>query len=222
MPSEQQFIELGRLTRDARNWFNVHQAANSEALGEAIVLAQRMLFPWAEQFVFERLSHELCEVEDLLSQAAAQIVAKFASLTAITGKEFYNLMKKMVEAFVHDLERRRRAFRRRCGGDAVSLERDAQAARLAELLVDEQPTPEALAVLTELKDDLRRVLKRLTRDERLVVRMILQGIPLAQVVETFGPKSRAAWRSARLRLREGLAGDDSASFGPASRTDRSA
>lgn len=205
MPSEQQYVELGRLVREARNWFSSHQAANSEALGEAIVLAQTMLRPRAGTFVIERLDRGLCEVEDLFSQAAEQIIDKFPSLVALTGKEFYKLMKRMVEGFVHDLERRRYAFRRRRGADPLSLERDAQAARLAELLVDEQPTPEALAILGELKIDVRRVMKCLTCDERRVVRMVLQGIPLAQIIETHGPKMRAAWRTARLRLREALA-----------------
>lgn len=156
MPSEQQFVELGRLVREARSWFNRHQAANSEALGEAIVLTQTMLRRWAEPYVFERLGRGLCEVEDLLSQAAEQIIDKFSSVIALTGKEFYKLMKRMVERFVHDRERRRHAFRRARGGDLLSLERDAQAARLAELLVDEQPTPEALAILAELKGEVRR------------------------------------------------------------------
>lgn len=204
MPSEQQFVELGRLVREARSWFSSHQAANSEALGEAIVLAQTMLRPWAGTFIFERLDRGVCEVEDLLSQAAEQIIDKFASLVALTGKEFYKLMKRMVEGFVHDLERRRYAFRRQRGGDPLSLERDAQAARLVELLVDEQPTPEALAILGELKNDVRRVTNCLSRDERRAVRMIMQGISLAQMIDTHGPKMRVAWRSARLRLREGL------------------
>lgn len=49
------------------------------------------------------------------------------------------------------------------------------------------------------------MLRQLACDERRVVRMILQGIPLAQIIETHGPKMRVAWRSARLRLRAGLA-----------------
>lgn len=208
MPSEQQYVELGKLVRNARNGFKVSQAAHSEALGQAIVLTETMLLPGAEQFVYERLGRGLCEVEDLFSQAAAQIIEKLASWTAITGKEFYNLMRRMVEGFVHDLERRRRAFRRRNGADMLSLERDTQAARLAELLADEQPSAEALAILAELKHHVRRAIKHFTHDERFVVRKIMQGIPLAQVIEEFGPRMRAAWRSARRHLRERLAPAD--------------
>lgn len=87
----------------------------------------------------------------------------------------------------------------------LSLERDAEAARLAALLVDEQPTAEDLALLRENKHEVRRVLKRLTREERFAVRLIMQGVALARIVELYGVPMRAAWRRARVRLRKGLA-----------------
>lgn len=93
-----------------------------------------------------------------------------------------------------------------------SLDRDARAAPLAELLVDEQLTPETLAILRELRSDVRPLLKRISRDERRAVRMNMEGRPVAQIVELFGRKTPAAWRTARLRLRDALAGAPEATF----------
>lgn len=205
MSTESQFDELGRLVREARTWFNVHRANDGMALGKAIVLAQKMLTTWAERYVADRLDQNECDAEDLLDQAGIQMVVRFPAADCITGKEFYRLLKKIVSDLVHDLERRRYARRRHGPGQVLSLERDAEAARQAALLIDDQPTGEDLAVLRENKGGLRRVLKRLTREERQAVRMIMQGMALAQIIELYGVRMRAAWRRARARLREGLA-----------------
>lgn len=206
MPSQQQFIELGVLVRDARDWFDIYHVNNGYAMGGAIELAEAMLLPWAEQTVVERLDQDPSEAQDFLSEAAARIVAGFASVTALTGKEFYTLMKTTVERLVCDQERRRFARRCRGGGETFSLDRDAATARLAELLVDEQPTGEMVAMLRELQVEVRRARQRLTREERLAVRLVMEGMTLARIVEAFGVPMRAAWRRARLRLREKLAG----------------
>lgn len=210
MPSEAQYVELGKLVREGMDWFHIHRANNSEALGKAIMLAQTMLAPWAERQVSDRLDKDAWEAEDMLHETSARIVARFDSLEATTGKDFLAIMKKIVENLIHDQERLRRAYRRKRGGETLSLDRDAQAARLAELLVDEQPTGETVAMLHELKDDVRRAMKRLTRLERFAVRQIMTGIPLARMIEIFGPNIRAAWRRARLTLREALAVEEAA------------
>lgn len=204
MPSETQFVELGRLARDGKCWFEVHRARNGVALGQAIDLGQAMLSPWAEAYVRERLNKDAWEAEDLTHQAGAQIIARIDSLEVTTGKDFYNLMKKIVRDLVHDQERQRFARRGKARCEPLSLERDAEAMRQAELLIDDQPTGEDLALLRENKGDVRRVLKRLTREERQVVRMIMQGIALARIIELYGVRMRAAWRRARARLRNGL------------------
>ncbi|HEX7447381.1 MAG TPA: ECF-type sigma factor [Pirellulales bacterium] len=207
MPSQQQFIELGELVRETRDWFHIHHANNGCSLGRALELTKTMLLPWAEQAVIDRLDQDPSEAEDLLSEAAARIVREFDSVTALTGKEFYLLMKTTVERLVCDQQRRRFAFRRRNGGDALSLDGDARAARLAELLVDEQPGPEALAVALELKNNVRRAIRRLPPDERQAARLVMGGTPLAKLIEIFGTSVRAAWRRARPRLCEAFAAE---------------
>jgi DNA-directed RNA polymerase specialized sigma24 family protein len=88
--------------------------------------------------------------------------------------------------------------RRGVGGAIItpitSLERDGKAARLAELFEDEGPTPEAAALLKELKSEIRRAMKDLTKSQRAVVTGVMNGLTMSELVVAYGPTARADTR----------------------------
>lgn len=205
MATEAQFVLLGVHARQARELWHLHSPAAREALGKAIELADQMLKRWLAAYLEERFGSPAPEMEDLLSEAAVRLIARFSQLDLLTGKEFAAHYKKIVENLVRDLEQRRRS--RRHGGEhaAKSLESDSEVARLALLIADGRASAESRAIEHELRATVGRLLKRLTPGQRLVARLVMLGLSERQIVEQVGPAARGELRSVTSRLRGWLA-----------------
>jgi DNA-directed RNA polymerase specialized sigma24 family protein len=214
MPASGDYVLLGEYVREARSWWGDHHANNGEAFGRAIELAEEMLRPWLAAQVHERLGRgggtqtrvSPDVIDDLLSEVSAAAVKGFANFEGTTGKEFYRWLQKIASCRLADLERARHARRRRGLDEAASLERDGKAAKLAELLEDEGPTPEAAALLKELKSEIRRAMKDLTKSQRAVVTGVMNGLTMSELVAAYGPTARADWRTAAAHIRRVLEG----------------
>jgi DNA-directed RNA polymerase specialized sigma24 family protein len=102
------------------------------------------------------------------------------------------------------LEAKEKGFLRR----ARSLERDAEAARLAERLASREPWPDIAAIIRENAQRLRRVMRGLTVDQQLVVR--LHGIedrPFHEIGTKLGHTASWAydvWEAAATEIRTRL------------------
>lgn len=205
MATEAQFVLLGVHARHARELWQTHPPAARDALGKAIVLAEQMLARWLAELIDERFSAAKPDAEDLLADAATRLIARFAQVTLITGKEFACFFKKILTHLVHDLERRRHSRRHRGDHAAKSLERDPEVARLALLIADGRPPAENRAIEREQKATIHRLLRRLSPGERMVARLVMQGVSERQIVEQIGPAARNELRSVANRLRGWLA-----------------
>lgn len=174
------------------------------------MLAEQMLRRWLAEYIDERFRAPKPDIEDVLADAAARLIARFARVTLVTGKEFACLFKKILINLVHDLERRRHSRRHRGDHAAKSLERDPEVARLALLIADGRPSAETRAIEHELKATVHRLLRRLSAGERMVARLVMQGLSENQIIDQVGPAGRAELRSVADRLRRWLAEGDSA------------
>ena len=215
MPSQAQYLELSEVLNAAQSWWRERDADNDRALGKAIELALQWLRPWLKHEIGERLiggtdnDERRARIDDLaeemLAEAAYKAVKDFAKLDSPTGKGFYRWMQKVADCRLRDLERGRRRRRRR-GTETVSLDGDAAARKLAALLEDDLPSPEAVALLKELKSELRRAKKHLTAEQRLVVALVRDGTRLAQIAEKLGRRALGDWRAAKAHIRRVLEG----------------
>lgn len=129
------------------------------------------------------------------------MVRGFANFEGTTGKEFYGWFQKIAHCRLADLERAWYARRRHGLDEVTSLERDGKTARLAGLLEDEGPTPEAAALLKELRSEIRRAMKGLTKSQRAVVTGVMNGLKMSELVAAYGPTARADWRSPATQIR---------------------
>lgn len=164
---------------------------------------ESMVRPWAERLLRVPAGETPRDVENLLGEAVARAVKYFRLFAGVTGKEFYAWFKKIVSQLAAKLRRRERG-RRRDGAPAVSIERGAPSERLAEVLEDDLPSPEAVAVLRESAAVVRRAVKELPADERRLVQLVVEGISLAEVERTFGGDPRSCWRRAKRHLGHAL------------------
>lgn len=200
--SDSQFRELSQAVREAICWWELRGTNNSAALGRALRLVERMARPWVERLLQVPAGEAPHDIENLLGEAVARAVKSFRLFSGLTGKEFYAWFKKIVQCLAAKLCRREGARRR--NGALSSLERDAQSARLAELLQDDSPSPEAVAMLRESAGAVRRAVRQLPPDERRLVRLVAEGVSLAEVERTFGGAPHSCWRRAKRHLRTAL------------------
>lgn len=200
--AESQFRELGQAVRDAICWWEMRGTNNSAALGRALRLVEAMARPWTERLLQVPAGEAPHDIDNLLGEAVARAVKSFRLFAGVTGKEFYGWFKKIVVCLAAKLRRREGARRR--NGALASLERDAQSARLAELLQDDVPSPEAVAMLRESANAVRRAVKLLPADERRLVQLVVEGVSLAEIERTFGGDPHACWRRAKRHLRTAL------------------
>ena len=132
--ADSQFRELGHAVREAICWWELRGTNNSAALGRALRLVEAMARPWVERLLQVPAGEAPHDVDNIMGEAVARAVKSFRLFAGVTGKEFYAWFKKIVHCLAAKL--RRHAGARRRNGALSSLERDAQSARLAELLQD--------------------------------------------------------------------------------------
>jgi RNA polymerase sigma factor (sigma-70 family) len=203
MASQQQFRTLTELVLEAVRYQRWSGANDNPALGRAILYVDRLLLPWARRQVDDLFDDSPPDAENLVADADVKAILGFRSFDGITGAEFYRWVKAIVAHTIADMRRRREA--RRKGGlrHAVSLERSAEAGRLAEQLVSPGMSAEEAAIMRESALGLHRAINTLSFIQQRVVKLWMKGRSLREISAMFGHSPSWAnghWESAKQRL----------------------
>jgi DNA-directed RNA polymerase specialized sigma24 family protein len=202
MASAEQKRNLTDLVLRAKSHQRWHGGNDNPALGEAILKVEKLLLPW----VRSQLDAEH-DAENMVAEAGAEMFVSFASFRGVTGAEFYGWMKTILEHAIAKIARLREALEKGGLRRTTSLDRDGRAARLAELLVSPEDSPEQAAIIRENKVNVRRALRTLPCEELRVVRLRTDDISFREIAGSFQRSLRwvqDTWDSAVQHLRTAI------------------
>jgi RNA polymerase sigma factor (sigma-70 family) len=203
MVSEEQLRTLAGIVLEASSYQFYHGANDNPALGQAIRYVDQMLLPWAEAQADGDF-----DVENIVAEAGLEMLRRFPNFRGTTGREFYGCMKVIVVRGIARMRRLMEAKENGCLRRAVSLERSAEAARLAERLASGEPLPEVAAIVHENAQRLHRAMRGLTVDQLRVIRLHgIDGRSLREISAQFGHApswAHEVWKAAAAEIRRRL------------------
>jgi RNA polymerase sigma factor (sigma-70 family) len=203
MASQEQLRKLTSMVLEALDYRRNHNGGDNGALGRAILYVDSLLLPWARSLAAGEF-----DVEDMVADAGFGMLAAFPTFRGITGKEFFNFMRTIVERAIARMWRLLEAEEKGCLRRSRSLEGDAETARLVERLASREHLPDIAAMIHENGRRLRRVMRGLTVDQQRVLRMHgIDDCPFQEIAATFGHSASWAhdvWEAAAAEIRSRL------------------
>ncbi|HVA47491.1 MAG TPA: ECF-type sigma factor [Pirellulales bacterium] len=207
MAGEEQRFELTDWVLEAiahRRWRGTN---DNPALGKAVLHVEKRLLPWVREQLENERDDTPPDAENLVAEAGCKALLHFDEFTGVTGGEFYRWMETIAAWMIADVKRQRDAqenggFRR-----GMSLERAAEAARLAELLISPDVSPHDACVIRENAVRVHRAMRGLTHEQHRVERLRMGGHSLRDIAATFGHSAswvHEVWESGAQHLRTKL------------------
>jgi DNA-directed RNA polymerase specialized sigma24 family protein len=203
MATQEQFRTLSEMVFEALNYRRYRGGNNNPTLGKAILYVNDILLPWART----QAAGEF-DVQDIVADAGLKMLRLFPKFRGTTGGEFFDCMTAIVARGVARMRRLMEAKEKGCLRRALSLERDGEAARLAERLASRERLPDVAAVIRENAHRLHKAMRGLSAVQLLVVRLHgIDGCPFQEVGAKFGHTASWAhdiWEAAAAEIRRRL------------------
>jgi RNA polymerase sigma factor (sigma-70 family) len=203
MASQEQLRELTGMVLEALRYRRRGGGNDNPALGQAIRHVDAILLPWARAEAAGEF-----DVENIVADAGLEMFSAFVTFDGTTGGEFFGYTKKIVARGIARMRRLSEAKEQGCLRRAVSLEGNAEAARLAERLASHEPSPDAAAMIRENRERLRRAMRGLSVDQLRVVRLHgSEDRPFEEIGAKFGRSASWAydvWDAAAAQIRTRL------------------
>lgn len=207
MASQEQLLKLSDLVLEALKYRQKFGDNQNPSLGRAILYADELLLSWTRRRIESEFDDTPPDAENLVADAGVKAILGFGGFRGLTGAEFLQWLESIVAQLIAQQHRLRNA--RRNGGvrQVRSLEGDAEAAQLAQLLESHELSPDANAAIRENAARVRRVFRALSFDQRRVVRLRMAGFSLREIATTFEHSPswvQDTWEAAAHELRRRL------------------
>jgi RNA polymerase sigma factor (sigma-70 family) len=207
MASQEQRRELTAVVLDAIRYRRWNGGNENPALGEAILRVDELLLPWAQRELADGGDELSPDAENLVADAGVKAIIHFHTFSGTTGGEFYEWIKAIVAQLIAGMKRLHEALANGGLRRVRSLEREHEAAQLAELLISPEDSPEEAATIRENGQRLRKALRGLNLVEHRIVKLRLRGRSYREIAATFGHAvswAHEIWESAAHHLRLAL------------------
>lgn len=207
MASEKQLLALTDTVLEAVRYRRWRGGNENPALGKAILIVDQYLLPWAGRELADGLDDQSADAENLVAEAGYKAIVNFHTFVGTTGGEFYEWVRSILAQLIAGVKRLREALRNGGLRRVNSVERNAEAARLVQLLVSPEHSPEEIGTLHENASRLWRAIRRLNLVEQRVARLYMDGRSLRDIAVMFGHTTswaRDHWDAAAHDLRTDL------------------